>query len=361
MQATSQLARLREVARPLGALVVGVAAFLLSIRLLSGASAALSPSLVPVLDRVVMGPLSALGASWLATYPVLNGTAIAALSMVLYTEALVTPLELFLMICGSRFGSVTIVLLVGSVEYVRQRDVSLRDAMWFGVLSFLVTWSVYLPVTALGYVTLAPLTPRLSAMASRFTLEFAALDSLEPFIERIVETLGPLGAGLVALGLLLGSLRLFDSAFDAVDVEQVRDSLARHGRNHWFLFAIGFVVTALSTSVAFSLGVVVPLSVRGYVERDELLPYILGANVGTLIDTVAIAIVLDEPVGLAVVLFTAALATLVATVFVVAYPWYEAAIETIFETAVETRRHFLAFLGLLVALPLVLLVVERLV
>ncbi|WP_410766876.1 sodium:phosphate symporter [Haloferax sp. DFSO60] len=359
MQATSHHARVRAVVRPLGAIIVGVVAFLLSIRLLSGASAALVPAFTPILNRVIMGPLSALGSSWLATYPVLNGTAIAALAMVLFTDALVTPLELFLMICGSRFGSVTIVLLVGSVEYIRRTDVSLRDAMWFGVLSFLVTWTIYIPVTVLGYAALGPLIPRLSAVASRFTIRFAALDSLEPIIRSLVETVGPLGAGVLALGLLLGSLRLFDSAFNAIDGDRIRESLTRHERDHWFLFVLGFAVTALSTSVAFSLGVIVPLSVRGYVDRDDLLPYILGANVGTLIDTVAIAVVLDEPVGLAVVLFTAGLATLISVVFVAMYPWYETTVERLFEMAVKTRRHFIVFLGLLVALPVLLLVVER--
>lgn len=361
MQAQSRLSRIREVARPLGVAMVAIVAFFLSIRLLTGASAALRPALVPVLNRVVMGPTSALGASWLATYPVLNGTAIAALAMVLFNGGLVTSLELFLMVCGSRFGSVTIVLLIGAVEYGQRRSVSFRDAMWPGILSFLVTWSIYVPVTVLGYLAVRRVAPSLSPISAGFTFQLGALDSLEPVVNVIVAVTGPVGAALVALGLLLGSLRLFDSAFEAVDVEQLREYLVGHGRDHWYLFVIGFIVTALSTSVAFSLGIVVPLSARGYVKRDELLPYVLGANVGTLIDTVAIAVVIGEPIGLAVVLVTVGLATLVAVGLLAVLPWYEAVVEDAYSLTVKTRWHFIAFLGLLVALPVLLLVVERVV
>ena len=46
----------------------------------------------------------------------------------------------------------------------------------------------------------------------------------------------------------------------------------------------------------------VPLASRGYIKREESIPYIMGANITTLADTLVAAMVLGNPVAVHIVL-----------------------------------------------------------
>jgi len=48
--------------------------------------------------------------------------------------------------------------------------------------------------------------------------------------------------------------------------------------------------------------VIVPLYNRGHIKRNEIMPFVLGANIGTLFDTLIVAIALNTAVGVLTVL-----------------------------------------------------------
>ncbi|UHQ96097.1 thiamine-binding protein [Natrinema halophilum] len=104
-------------------------------------------------------------------------------------------------------------------------------------------------------------------------------------------------AFFVAIGMIFLSMQLFDRTLDAIDKQRLRNRYVTKLNNKWTSFGIGLVFTGLTTSVAFSLGVIVPLYNRGHVKRNEIIPYVLGANIGTLVDTLIVAIALNTPVG----------------------------------------------------------------
>jgi Na+/phosphate symporter len=61
------------------------------------------------------------------------------------------------------------------------------------------------------------------------------------------------------------------------------------------MFLLGSAVTLLSMSVSVSVGLLVPLSARGYVRRENVIPYIMGANITTFIDTLIASILMNNP------------------------------------------------------------------
>ena len=64
------------------------------------------------------------------------------------------------------------------------------------------------------------------------------------------------------------------------------------------MFGVGLATTALTLSVSISISLLVPLAARGYVRRENAWPYILGANVTTLVDTLFAGALVGPP-GLA--------------------------------------------------------------
>ena len=77
------------------------------------------------------------------------------------------------------------------------------------------------------------------------------------------------------------------------------------------MFLLGCLVATLTLSVSVALTVLVPLAAKGYVKRDEALPYIMGANITTLADTLVVAMLQTTPVAAQIVLAEAIGVTIV--------------------------------------------------
>jgi len=156
---------------------------------------------------------------------------------------------------------------------------------------------------------------------------------------------------------LFGSLQLFDRILDGIETTVLRNYLFRHFERTWLSFGLGLLITTVTTSVAFSVGVIVPLYNRGYVERDEIIPYVLGANIGTLFDALLVALVLSTPVGVTTVLLILGLSTGLTIVALLLLGWYVWSITTVDYLLLEDRRAFVAFVVSLLLVPIILVVI----
>jgi len=277
--------------------------FLFAVQLLGAATEAAEPLIARTLRRIVVDDGSAIGLSWLTTYGLTNGSVVAALALSLLRSGIVSVIEAFLMIAGSRLGGAAIVVLIGALDYLHKRHGrTLSEGISLGLLTFLITFTIYVPVTVLGLVALTAFQPKLLAVTRGLDLPIRSLQYFDPLTDAVTRALEPANALILALALLLGSLLLFDQVLERVETDTVRTYVFQHFKQRWIAFAIGLLITGVTTSVAFSLGVVVPLYNRQFVRRKEITPYILGANIGTLFDTLVVAFVLETTAGVAIVL-----------------------------------------------------------
>ncbi|MBX0296119.1 sodium:phosphate symporter [Haloarcula nitratireducens] len=344
--------------RASGALVVGALVslllFLFAVQLLGASTAAAAAPLERFFRRYVTGSGQALGASWLATYVLTNGSVVAALSISLFKTGILTASQLFLMLAGSRLGGAAIVLLIGMLDYFQKRRYSFSESTRLGILTFLLSHSVYLPATVLGYLLLPVLRAEFESVSSRIELSVHPLAVFDPVTGAVVDTAG-VGTGLViAVLVLFGSLTLFDWVLKRINTEWLRERFFRRFRHKWTSFGLGVLITGVTTSVAFSLGVVVPLYNRNYIRRQEIVPYVLGANIGTFFDTVVIAVLLESPRGVAIVLSLVAVGTIITVGTLVRFSTYFRAVETIQIRLVADRRYLTGFLISLGILPIFL-------
>ena len=340
--------------RLVGGAAVTLVLFLFAVQLLGTATDAAAPTLRNVLAVVVAGDSAALGLSWLAAYVLGNGSVVAALSLSLFDSGLVSAPRLYLLVAGSRLGAAAIVVFIGALDFVQKDRYSLQEGVSMGLLTFLVTHTIYLPATVVGYVAL-PWVVRPVAPGDGVP-DIDGGPTLVPEVcAAVTDTIGALPTFLLAVAMLFGSLQLFDRLLGSVETPALRDSVFRHFKRRWLSFAIGLGITTLTTSVAFSLGVIVPLYNREYIEREELVPYVLGANIGTLFDALVVALLLPTAVGATAVLLLLGLSTLVTLVALVGHDRYVAAIERVDDRLVEDRTAFVAFAVLLVVVPVALI------
>jgi Na+/phosphate symporter len=126
----------------------------------------------------------------------------------------------------------------------------------------------------------------------------------------------------------------------------------------WVMFALGALITLISMSVSLSLAILVPLSARGYVRRENVIPYIMGANITTFIDTLLAAVLLDNPWSFTIVLVQMISITVVSVVILAtAYRRYERAMLSLLALVTDSTRNLALFMAIIFVVPIGLMLV----
>ena len=119
---------------------------------------------------------------------------------------------------------------------------------------------------------------------------------------------------MVGIATILLSFNLIDRMLPQIDSTSTVSKRRSWLKRPWTMFLLGCIVATLTLSVSVALTVLVPLAVKGYVKRDEALPYIMGANITTLADTLVVAMLQKTPVAAQIVLAEAIGVTIVSLV-----------------------------------------------
>lgn len=341
-----------RVALKAGFVVAALALFVLALKLLtSGATGAAS-----FLEQLSAdGTLNLFGFGWLGAYLALSGSPVAATALGLLSGGAISDLESFAMINGSRFGASFVVLFVGFVYYLRHRRNP--DGLYIGVVALLTTFTVYTPSMLLGIFALesgwfdgvrvgAP--PGLVSFTDQ-TFGAAA--------EHASDVLPGLLVFVLGVSVLLVSFQLFDRVLPNLEPPGPRlERVLSFFHHPLSMFVVGGLVTMVTLSVSISLTLLVPLSLKGVVRRHGIVPYVMGANITTFIDTLFAAVLLDTPRAVTVVFTQMVLTTLVSLAVLVAlYGPYQRAVLGAAHRITSSRRAFVAFLGGILVVPAVLL------
>lgn len=342
--------------RPVGARVAlglgGMALFITALGLMSEGARALIPTLEG--SALTDNGWSALGAGWLGAVLVLSGSPIAAGSLALLDGGAIGPTEAFAMLTGSRLGANFVVLLVG-VVYALRRNAGRGAPLSIGLYSFAITTVAYLPGAALGWWLLREghldgvnLTVSPSVVSVTDTL-FGWLPDL------LVEVLPGWTLFPIGIGVLLGAFSCIDRVLPAVDSERLEARSERFS-NPWLMFGLGCLVAVLTLSVSVALTLLVPLVAHGHLRREDTIPYIAGANITTLTDTLVAAILLANPDAVRVVLAAViGVGSVTVLLLALAYPLVKRGAIAFATLVLRRRQRLLAFLTALVIVPLSLI------
>jgi Na+/phosphate symporter len=121
------------------------------------------------------------------------------------------------------------------------------------------------------------------------------------------------------------------------------------------MFLVGCAVTLLTLSVSVSLTLLVPLVAKGHLRRANTLPYIAGANITTLADTLVAAILIGNQDAVRVVVAVTAVVT-VWTVFllITAYPLLRRVLLGVARRILASNRRLAGFAAVLCLAPALL-------
>lgn len=345
------------VALRLVCLVAGIGLFVTALGLMKAGATAL----IPALEGSVFtdNAWSTLGVGWLGACVVLSGSPVAASALALLDGGAIDRTQSFTMLTGSRLGAAFVVLVVGVVYAVRRSGSSGRRApISIGILSLLMTALVYVPGAFVGYLLLdggvlddfdIGTSPALTSLT----------DSLFGWAVDLATAVLP-GWLLFPVGVavLLAGFALFDKVLPSIGSHQLEDRADAWYTRRWPMFLLGLGVTVLTLSVSVSLTLLVPLVAKGYLRRANTLPYIAGANITTLVDTLVAAILLGNQDGVRVVLaVTMAVTVWTLALLHFAYPTLRRLCLGFARGALRSPPRLAGFTAVLLAVPLVLIAV----
>ena len=345
---------LPKVAAHAAAVIIALWLFILALQLIKEGA----DGLRPVLDAVsVDGIAGHFGFGWFGAYVVLSGSPVAAVAMSLFAGGAVSDLDAFSIINGTRMGASLIVLVVGFVSYATGRRNP--DGLYIGVVALLTSITLWGPAMPLGLLVLDQGWLNGAHVSSPGALTSFVGAISDPVVEPLLDALPRLLLFVAGIGALVLGFALFDRSLPSLERPGTRfEALSQALQQRYAMFGFGVLVTLLTLSVSLSVTILVPLALKGYVRRDRVVPYVMGANIATWVDTLLAALLLDSPTGFEIVLtqmLAGSVISLVVLVFL--YRPYTRLILGTAHKVSSSRRSLVIFLAALVLAPLAFLAV----
>ncbi len=344
--------KLAEALRRLGLVVFALFLFILALELLKKGAG----GIVPILRGLdVSGIPGSVGFGWLMACIVLSGSPVAAISLTLLASRTLTTPEAFAMIGGSRLGASFVVLVIGLLDDLRSRRTEKRSA-YIGVAALVSTAIVYVPAMAVGLVALDHGAYAGLRIEGRELASFVAA-VYGPITGAVAAALPRFVVFVAGVLCLLGAFKVFDGVLP--DLQKGDGPVSLAGSviyRPWVMFLIGAGVTSLTMSVSVSLSLLVPLAAKGYVRRENVCPYILGANITTFIDTLFAGALVGHPDAVRIVAILMSSVTLFSLPIVFLVPHlFERTVDRVARLATGSTRSLVVFVVVLFLVPALLI------
>lgn len=300
---------------------------------------------------------NSLGFGWVFAYVIMSGSPVAAAALTFFDAGVFDKFGAFAMITGSRFGASFIVLLIGFIYIVRGRDRSASLCM--GVLALLVTISTYIPALFMGGIILRTGILDQVQIHAGGVLESSIDMLIEPLVDLISSFFARWFIFIIGLAVMISSFSLLDRCLPQMTLKESHfGHISRLVYRPVVMFALGAGITLLTMSVSLSLSILVPLSARGYIRRENIIPYIMGANITTFVDTLLASVLLNNPPAFTIVLVEMVSVALVSILILsMFFPRYRHTIQGYVTWVTDSNKNLAIFLALIFIAPIILLLV----
>lgn len=329
--------------------------FVMAITLMKDGAGGITPVLGNLFE--VSSGANSLGFGWLFAYLIMSGSPVAAAALTFFDAGIINELSAFTMITGSRLGASFIVIVIGFIYILRGRD---REAsLSMGTLAFTVTASTYLPGLFLGILLLR------SGYFDRVQIGSGVL--LTSVFDTMIQPVTNLVAGILphwlvfisGIVIISFSFSLFDRCLPQMTLKESHLGwVSRLVYRPVIMFALGAFVTMISMSVSISLSLLVPLSYRGFIRRENVIPYIMGANITTFIDTLLASMLLENQAAFNIVLVEMVSVTIISMlILILFYSSYRRNTLNFFNWVTSSTRNLVIFLITILLTPLFLILI----
>lgn len=286
--------------------MVSVYFFIASVSIIKSSACALGSDLAKTILYIVKDTTSGVFAGWLTT-AILHSSGAFDSIIVAFTSSKIMPLNLAVAaLLGAEIGTTVTPLLVSTFGYIREKS-KLTSSYYVTMSHFLynlLTLMIFYPLELFfGFFSkLAALGSGLFVKMEWLELIPSLVDLITPWIPLLMGYASPwitLILGCATIILSLWGLERYMTALFSMPKSWnlIRATFTKPLR----AFLAGLLFTILVPSTTVMVSILVPLAASGVISVEYyILPYILGANIGTVFDVMCAALATGDPLSLGV-------------------------------------------------------------
>ena len=286
--------------------ILSIYFFISAIVLVKNSAKVVGVALAETIVLIIRDTTSAVFAGWISTALLHSSGAFDSI-ICAFTSSGVMPLNLSVgTIIGAEIGTTVTPFLISVLERLKGKGESRAafNVTMSHVLYNLFTLAIFYPME-LFFGTFSKIAKWGSHQFVKITWLNAVpdlLDTITPWVKPLLGYIGP-WAGLVGGGVLLlvalGAVEKYMTAIFSMprSWNLIRSTFTRPKR----AFLAGFIFTLLVPSTTVMVSLLIPLATSGVIKAEYyILPYILGANIGTVFDVMIAAMATGDPIALGV-------------------------------------------------------------
>jgi sodium-dependent phosphate cotransporter len=341
--------------------VAAIYIFISGIVLIKSSAVIMGEALAETIVLLIKDTTSGVFAGWIGT-AILHSSGAFDSIIVAFTSSGVIPLRLAVAtIIGAEIGTTVTPFLVSVLGHIRKK--ARLTASFTVTLSHLLynlfTLMLFYPAELFTGV-FSKIAEQGSNIFVKYTWIRAVPDLIDvvtpwidPFLELIPAWVG-LIIGTVALIVALLGLENYMTAIFSMPMSWnlIRATFTKPLR----AFIAGFLFTVLVPSTTVMVSLLVPLAGSGVIQADYyILPYILGANIGTVFDVMIAALATGDPISLGVWLVHLAINVTGALIFLPLLKPFSRLVRWCADRIAESRRLTLIITVIFHAVPVLVM------
>ena len=237
--------------------------------------------------------INAFGFGWLLTLIMQSSGATTSALIALNFAGIIGPIVLIYMVIGTRIGTTITALLVALFVSAKRRD--FRHGFEIGLANLVYAFPIAIFMFFLEYffsffskvgnyfITFG--VPFKITFIDKITLPLISLIKFIP--EYFLALLGVLLLIFSLKKMPVFMLRLWGEDY-------IRKKISKYFKKKHFSFFIGFLIALFLTSTSITIALLIPLIVSRLINLKKVIPYIIGTNLGGVVDAVVGGLVIGK-------------------------------------------------------------------
>ncbi|MFH1801487.1 MAG: hypothetical protein ABH804_01495 [archaeon] len=238
------------------------------------------------ITRGDISEINAFGIGWLLTLVLQSSGATTSTLIALNYAGIIGPVILIFMVLGTRIGTTITSLFVALLVSAKRRDFRHGFEIGLANLVYAVPVAVVMFLAEYFFSFFSKTGNYFVSFEAPFKLNF--IDSITfPIIKLIDIILPNYLFALLGVLLLIVSLKKMPSFMVKLWGEDyLREKINKYMGKKNFSFIIGFLIAVVLTSTSITITLLVPLAVSRIINLKKAIPYIIGTNLGGVVDAV---------------------------------------------------------------------------
>lgn len=346
--------------------IIGLYFFLASIMLIKESVTLFGESLAKQILFLINDTTGGVFAGWISTALLQSSGAFDSI-IVAFASTGILPISIAVAtIIGAEVGTTVTTLFVSVLGYIRKKGEEFESTFRVSMIHF---W--YNLFTMMIFYLLELFTGLLTSIAYQGSYLFSTigglgaipsvLELLTPWIPPLLQYIPPWVGLIGGVVTLIASLMLSErSMTETFSMPRSWNLIKATFTKPLRSFVVGFVFTVFVPSTSVMVSLLVPLVASGVIRADYyILPYILGANIGTVFDVLMAALAIGSPVAMGVWLIHLCINLIGAAIFLPLMKPFNVFVDRVSKYLTAQRIRVIVFLVVFHVIPLLMIALDR--